>query len=100
MKDHTEEMHLRESKLIGPTVYSPELSRLLGAGVRTSCSALARHGKVTAGDVAVLQNAQVVIINAPVHKEGEEQVHFIAQLTERVRIVTYTYRYKTRLESK
>ena len=88
LHDHTEDMHLRDSKLLAPTAYSPELADLLGPGVRTSFSAVALHGTVSAGDVCVLRNSQVVIIKAPVHLEGEEHVRFVAQLTERVRTAT------------
>ena len=88
MQESTGEMNLRESQLVEPSMYSPELSQLLGVGARTARKARCLRGFVAAGDVAVLRDSSIVLCKAPIHKEGEPEVHIIAQSAELCRTAT------------
>ena len=89
MKEHAPEMCTgRESYLEEPAGISKELTALLGRGTRSSRTALLRHGKVSAGDVAVLGDESVVVVQAPIHRDGDTDVCIVGLRTQRRRDIT------------
>ena len=74
-----------DNALQEPSVYSADLTRALGMGVRTAKTARCQYGFVSAGDVVVLQDLSVVLCKAPIQRDGDAEVRIIAQCAERRR---------------
>ena len=71
-----------DNALQEPSVYSADLTRALGMGVRTAKTARCQYGFVSAGDVVVLQDLSVVLCKAPIQRDGDAEVRIIAQCAE------------------